>query len=376
MSWNSVIGQQRVKQLLQKSLASKRVAHAYLFYGPEGVGKDALALEFAKVLNCERQQQEACGECPSCKKMTMLQHPNVRLIFALPVGKGEKQGDDPVAVLTENQITEIREQIGIKSRDPYHHIEIGKANFIKINSVREIKRESSLTQIETGKKIFILLNADLMNTEAMNSLLKTLEEPLADTILLLTTSAKDQLLPTILSRCQLVRCDVLADEEVEHALVERDGADQASAQLATQLANGSYGIARRLLQKDVADERATAVDFVNRALRKKKNDVLNAVDELAAPNDRGSVERWLKLLQSWLRDAMILRTQTAVPTINEADRKSLESFVAHFPHANLVAAQSAVERAIAQVDKNVYLSLILINLSIDLKKTLSETVES
>jgi hypothetical protein len=131
-----------------------------------------------------------------------------------------------------------------------------------------------------------------------------------------------------------------------------------------------------LLQKDVADERATAVDFVNRALRKKKNDVLNAVDELAAPNDRGSVERWLKLLQSWLRDAMILRTQTAVPTINEADRKSLESFVAHFPHANLVAAQSAVERAIAQVDKNVYLSLILINLSIDLKKTLSETVES
>ncbi len=375
MSWDSVMGQHRVKQLLQKSLASKRVAHAYLFYGPEGIGKDALALEFAKALNCERQHTEACGECSSCKKMTMLQHPNVKLIFALPVGKGEKQGDDPIGVLTENQITEIREQIGIKSRDPYHQIEIGKANFIKINSVREIKRESSLTQIETGKKVFIFLNAELMNTEAMNSLLKTLEEPLPDTILLLTTSAKDQLLPTILSRCQLVRCDVLSDEDVEHALIEREGADQASAQLATQLANGSYGLARKLLQKDVADERATAVEFVRFALSKKKNNALNAVDELTASNDRSSVERWLKLLRSWLRDAMILRTQTAISTINDEDRKSLENFVAHFPHANLAAAQSAVERAIAQVDKNVYLSLLLINLSIDLKRTLSETIE-
>jgi len=376
MSWNFVIGQQRVKQLLQKSISSKRVAHAYIFYGSEGVGKDALVLEFAKVLNCERQQQEACGECSSCKKMITLQHPNVRLIFALPVGKNEKQGDDPVAVLTENQITEIREQLGIKSRDPYHHIEIGKANFIKINSVREIKRESSLSQIETGKKIFILLNAELMNTEAMNSLLKTLEEPLPNTILLLTTSGKDQLLPTILSRCQLVRCDVLSNEEVEHALMERDGADQASAQLAAQLANGSYGAAKRLLQKDVADERATAVEFVRYALSRGKNNVLNAIDEIAAPNDRASVERWLKLLQSWLRDAMILRTRTAISTINEEDRKSLENFVAHFPHANLAAAQSAVEGAIAQVDKNVYLPLILINLSIDLKRTLAETIES
>ncbi|HVN47318.1 MAG TPA: DNA polymerase III subunit delta' [Bacteroidota bacterium] len=375
MSWNSVIGQTRVKQLLQKSLTSNRVAHAYLFYGPEGVGKDALALEFAKVLNCERQQAEACGECPSCKKMAALQHPNIKLIFALPVGKGEKQGDDPIGVLTENQITEIREQIEIKSRNPYHYIEIGKANFIKINSVREIKRESSLTQIETGKKIFIFLNAELMNTEAMNSLLKTLEEPLPNTVLLLTTSAKDQLLPTILSRCQLVQCDVLSNEEVCRALIERDGADPASAQLATQLAHGSYGTARKLLQKDVADERATAVEFVRFALSKRKNNVLKAIDELTASNDRASVERWLKLLQSWLRDGMVLRTQTNIPTINEPDRKSLENFITNFPHANLSAAQSAVERAIAQVDKNIYLSLILINLSIDLKRTLSETIE-
>ena len=118
MSWSSIVGQERVKALLKRTLQSDQVAHAYLFYGPEGIGKDALALEFAKTLNCTKGGIEACGVCPHCQRMDSFQHPNVKLVFALPVGKNEKNGDDPINVLTEAQVAEVREQIQTKAKDP------------------------------------------------------------------------------------------------------------------------------------------------------------------------------------------------------------------------------------------------------------------
>ena len=212
MSWSSIIGQERVKILLKRTIQNDQIAHAYLFYGTEGVGKDALAIEFAKTLICTKNGTESCDTCNNCQRMNSFQHPNIKLVFALPAGKNEKNGDDPINVLTEVQVAELREQIQIKAKDRYKRIEIEKANFIKINSVRDIKREAAMSTTEDGKKIFIIFNADMMNAEASNSLLKTLEEPLQGTILLLTTSAKDQLLPTIISRCQLIKCDLLSDD--------------------------------------------------------------------------------------------------------------------------------------------------------------------
>ena len=109
--------------------------------------------------------------------MDSFQHPNIKLVFALPAGKNEKNGDDPINVLSDAQVADVRNQIQIKAKDPYYHIEIAKANFIKINSVRDIKREAGMSRIEEGRKIIIIFNADMMNAEASNSLLKTLEEP-------------------------------------------------------------------------------------------------------------------------------------------------------------------------------------------------------
>jgi len=130
-----------------------------------------------------------------------------------------------------------------------------KANFIKINSVRDIKHEASLSRTEEGKKIFVILNADMMNAEASNSLLKTLEEPLPGIILLLTTSVKDQLLPTIISRCQLLQCNSLQDAEIENALISKEEVDHSIARLAAQLSHGSYGNARRLSSLNMIEER-------------------------------------------------------------------------------------------------------------------------
>jgi len=218
MSWNSIIGQQRAQDILRRSIEQGRIAHAYLLWGPRGTGKDALAIEFAKTLLCERQGTEACDACPSCKKVQILQHPNVKLVFALPAAKADKGGDSVEAKFQPDVRDEIRNQLEQKAKNPYFHFEIPKATQINIGTIREIKRESSLSAFEKGKKIFIISDAEMMNDTSANSLLKVLEEPLSDTIFLLTTSRKEKLLPTIVSRCQSVRCNVLKDEEIEHAL--------------------------------------------------------------------------------------------------------------------------------------------------------------
>lgn len=371
MAWSNVIGQSRIKDLLKHSIAGKQLAHAYLFHGIRGIGKQPMAIEFARTLLCERQQPDPCDVCPNCRKVGSLQHPDVRLVFPLPVGKNEKTGDDPLAALEPEQIDLVREQLSLKAKNLYHQIQIPKANFIKINSVRDIKRVSSLTSVEGAKKLFLVFDADQMNPEASNSLLKTLEEPTENTLLILTSSGKDKLLPTIISRCQLLQFSPLRDAEVASALETIDGVTSDEALVVAKIAQGSYSVAKELLPTSVLVEREEVLRFLRASLGWKEVSLVEMIDGLASSHDRPAIERWLKLLQSWFRDALMLRTGTEQAESKTSSDQSLVSFVAKFPHANLEGAIQCVDNYIALVRKNVYLHLILTSLSFDLRKTLT-----
>lgn len=373
MSWDRIIGQKRVKELVRRVLASGSVAHAHLFWGGEGVGKDAMAIEFGRAINCQVNQVDPCGTCPSCRKVDLLQHPNISLICALPVGKNEQAGDDPVAGFTEDQIAAVQEQMKLKAENPYHKIAIPKANFIKINSVRNLRREASLSSFEGGKRVFILSNAEEMNAEASNSLLKTLEEPSSDSVFILTTAHKEQLLPTILSRCQLVQFDPLSEEELRDALVSRNGVEGEQAALIARLANGSYTAALEMLSIDIVAQRQEAVQFLRLVLGSLKIPLALEVERIATLGDRDAVERWMKLLGVWLRDAMVLRELGEEELLNRDQLKDLHSFNQKFPHARLSSALETVETSIALVGKNGYLPLVVTSLAIDLKHNLASS---
>jgi DNA polymerase III, delta'' subunit len=374
MGWNTIIGQERVKNLLRRSIERGQLAHAYLFYGIRGVGKQATAIEFARTILCLSSKSEACGECASCRKTALLQHPDLSLIIPLPVGKGEKTGDDPINSLEEDQIQTIRQQIALKSENPYYEIQIPKSNFIKINSVRNLKRISSLTSVEGSWKIFLICDADKMNAEASNSLLKTLEEPGDKTLLVLTTSEKDRLLPTIISRCQLVQFSPLTDQEIATALQEREHVPPDESMLAAKIAQGSYVVASELLSENLSAERKEVLDFIRVSLGWKEISRVDLIDELASSKDRNSIEHWLNVLQSWLRDAMVLRDARDSMALGAANDKEMQSFVQKFPKANIEQAIHSVETCIALVRKNVYLHLLLTTLSFDLKRTLAESI--
>jgi DNA polymerase-3 subunit delta' len=294
------------------------------------------------------------------------------MVFALPVGKSETKGDDPIEALSEEQLDAVHEQLRLKAESHYHRIEVPKATFIKINSVREVKRQSALSTFEEGRKVFLILNAEEMNEEASNSLLKTLEEPSRDTVFVLTTSERDKVLPTILSRCQHVQFDRLEESDMRDHLVSHHGVEQEQAELVAKLSDGNYARAYELLSVDIKSEREEAVQFMRSALSAKPLLIFLEVERLSASSNRPAVERSLRMLQVWLRDALLL--QERGPSGNGHEHDDVCRFIEKFPKANLSSALESVEASIALLSKNVYLPLILTNLAIDLKK--HSTVDS
>ncbi len=378
MSWNSIIGQTHIKDNFRPAIANKRLAHAYLFSGPEGTGKSAFALELAMVLNCDKKKVDACSTCPSCLKFESLQHPNLHLVFPLPVGKNEKYGDDPLAKLSDDDIAMIQEEIHRKATNRYHQITVAKANSIKVNSVREIRKESSMSMFEEGKRVFIILNAEDLTDEAANALLKTLEEPHEDTLLILTTSQPDRLLPTIISRCQHVRFGPIDEQEIKKTLISQKDIPEKEAMLIAKLSNGRYGKALALTETVLKEWYTQAIVFLRKILYGSRQELLAEIDRLVSEYERAELEEFLLMLQSWLHDAMLVKAATRMKKdLIEGD--TIEKFVLHHPNVNYPSLVESIQLAISVLNKNVYIPLVLINLAIELREqivTSSEEVSS
>ena len=369
MIWPRVIGQERVKRALLSALTNDRLPHAYLFHGSEGVGKDAMAMELARVIHCEREEEQACNACSSCRRMDTLQHPDVRLIMALPAGKSEQSNDSPFARLTPDDVLVIQEQIRLKAENAYHQIVIPRATTVRINSIRELRRESAMSSSDGRRRVFIVSRADEMNAEASNAILKTLEEPAGHSLLILTNSHRDALLPTVLSRCQSVRFDLLTEQDIAGALVTRNHVKTEEATLVARLAGGRYVRALQLLDEDLADERRKVLLFVREALGNNAVLLGKRVEELSSSKEREPVRRFLGLLLLWFRDALVCRHGGVIVNVDQQD--DLQRFVAKFPRADLAGVVADIEQAVFLVDRNVYIKLIFLQLAVQLRRNIT-----
>ncbi len=366
MTWDRIIGQPRAIRALRTAIATGRMPHAWLFSGQEGVGKDAAAIEVARVLRCSSPgpDAEACGLCHGCTTTGELQNANVRFVFALPAGKGEDaRGDAPLLKLSDTEISQIQEQIAAKARDPYFNISIPRAQQIKISSIREVKRDFSLVSTEPGWRVVIISEAHQMGEEAANAFLKTLEEPSPRTMLILTTSQRTRMLPTILSRCQEIRFDLLTDEQIADALRERNGADGPSAALLARLAGGSYSRAVELLNGDLNQLRHDVVTFLRAALKRSPLAIHAEIERLTSGGDRLRIEQTLALLALWLRDVLAMRLGGEDAVVNRDQLKDLASFESRFSAAPIDRMVRDVEETIRAVRSNAQIPLAFAVLS-------------
>jgi len=370
MAWASIIGQEAIKGFLQRAILQGRIAPAYCFWGPEGVGKDALALEFAKLLNCQAPRRsaggiEACDRCSDCQQAARLEHPSIRLVFALPPPKNRSESSALLG-LSDDHIALLREELRRKAENPYHNITLPNALQIHISAIRDLQRTLSLAAPRPGRRrVVIISEADALTTEAANACLKTLEEPHDDVVFLLTTSRRDHLPPTILSRCQQLYCPALPEEALVAALRERHRLSETEARLIAAFAQGSYAQALTFLEHDLRNLRQQVLSLLRLALKpgRFRLQLLHAIEELFGSADRIRAELLLSLLAFWLRDAFILSHGGGSDLLLNADEEgTLRRFLQRFPEADIGAMVIAVEHALQQLRRYVSIPLLVVTL--------------
>ena len=380
--WSNVIGEERVKHILQRAIARDMLPGAYLFSGPEGTGKDAAAIELAKAINCTNPSPsgrgqgegiEACDECASCQGIASFASTSIQFVHALP-----KKSDDDDAELKEEDVAIVREQRAAKAADPYYNIEIPRAQAIHIGQIRELRLSLARSIAGAKKRVVIISEADMMNPQSQNAFLKTLEEPHADTLIILTSSNANGLLPTVHSRTQEVRFDVLAVEDIRQALIARESLAEADADFLARIAAGSYSRARAMAGDDVKQMRSEIVGFLRMGLSKSRRNAALEIDKILPRSGGGkflekrqAVEQRLGLLTLWLRDALALSTKAEGEIINRDQLEDLTKFVVRLGDPRrIIAAIASVDRAMHRVRLQLQLRAVMLQLVVELEQAL------
>ncbi len=312
-----LLGQPGPSAFLRGVVAGGRFANAYLFLGPAGVGKGTAALAFARALLCEtrnrvspdeglfappaapaaaRAADDACGVCSACGKAAELQHPDLKFLF--PVSGEEKDLDD---TLVETQQA-MRE-------DPFFVFGYEKAASIRLSLTRDLLRELAYRPYEGERRVVVVRDADRMREDQYSALLKSIEEPGASTVWVLTTSRPSRLPATILSRCQRVRFAPLAESVVRDFLEARLGIGARQARILAALSSGS--LARALVLRDLEplEERDGALALLEPARRGDPAALWKAVQGFNRFGRAGRevLRRLVEYHQLWLRDLLRAR---------------------------------------------------------------------
>ena len=307
MSFTSVIGQDSVKQRLVQMVRLNRLSHALLFLGPEGSGALPMALAFAQYVVCEKANgtdADACGVCPSCVKAASLIHPDIH--YAYPVIP-KKPGDKPIST---DYASEWREFIG---QYPYGNSFdwlqfIGADNRqgnITARECGDIIHKLNLKSFGGGYKILLLWMPEYLEKEG-NRLLKLIEEPPANTLFLLVAENESLILPTILSRTQLVKIPLPDETEIANALTERAGLETAQARQIAVLSEGNYHEALQLIRHADDDWQGVLREWLNAILKMGPIAQVKWIDETAKLG-RERQKQFLRYFNHLLEQAIRLR---------------------------------------------------------------------
>lgn len=284
--FDQLAGNQRVKDLLKRMLESDRVPGALLLSGEEGVGKKLFAIELAKALNCRSPNGvEACDSCAACLRISRFNYP-----------QSDKAEDWEQLIRTDHA------DVGMV---------VAPKRVLRVDQMRAIEREANYRPFEGKARVFLIDDAEKLNEQSANALLKILEEPPRTSHIVLITARPAILLPTIRSRCQVVRFSPLSVAEIEEYLL-RDKTPAraiapAEARLRARLAGGSLA---RALESDVAgyQSQREAMLRVLGALAVTGNwaDLLGAAEEMNDAKHKDDYESSLDILEALVRDAWLL----------------------------------------------------------------------
>lgn len=370
VSFKQIIDQDIAKKILQGAIREKRLAHAYLFTGPAGVGKWFTAIQVAKAVNCLKEADDSCDDCTSCRKVSRLIHPDLNLIFPLPpVSAGRKGKKEKEEEEQGNRAKFIQEKIA----NPYRIVKFEKPGSISIDEIRNAQKRLQYTPMEGKVKVLIVQDPEKMSPEAENSFLKTLEEPPRDSLLIFISSEPEKLLPTIVSRCQRVRFKRISDELIVKVLEKELGLLEKKALHFARLSEGSLGLTLSLAEGEKDELRLKGLEFLRVIEKKDRFELVDFVNQLLQDYERESVLQLLASLLSLLRDLyVVLAVKEDERLLNPDLKNELEKFADSLKKPEQVQAGiSSVEKIRSDLLRNVNLKLALLNLGFELRNSFS-----
>jgi DNA polymerase-3 subunit delta' len=372
-----LVGQDAAVSVLRRALVSARVPTAYLFTGPAHVGKATLATAFAQAANCDDPHQpddptalDACGVCSTCTRIAAGRYPDFhtvgpRLRLKLP---GRETQDAEGALVEARQARLVAQMEGA---------------LIDLEAIDSVVAEASRAALEARRRVFLVENADTMNEEAANHLLKTLEEPPAASTFVLTTSRPEQLLPTILSRCQEIRLQPMSTSQLREAVAAHFSAlTAAQQQQVVALGGGAYGRATALvgnlglleLRRELLEQLAGLPDRQPWEAMRQAEVLLDTVERwwlteqpdelgqqlLKAGHDRvirTKLKEILEVMEVWFRDLLVLDDPERI--INQDFAAELRYAAGVYGAEASLQARQELERTRGDMENNANLRLAL-----------------
>jgi DNA polymerase-3 subunit delta' len=293
--FSELTGNTRVKEALQRMITSGRLPGALLFAGEEGVGKKLFALEVARALNCRTPKDgEACGVCSACVRIKKLNYP---------------ERDDA------EEWTQI-----IWTDHPDVGLVVAPKRVLRVEQMRQIEKEANFRPFEGKARVFLIDEADKLNDASANALLKVLEEPPRTSYLILITARPAMLLPTILSRCQMIRFAPLTPAEIETHLVQHERADSKTARLRARAAGGSIGRALAGDLETFTAQRKAMLGVLNAlVVTSDRAQLLRSAEQLNEAQYKDEFEERLDVLETLIRDAWMLSLGTKTELLVNED---------------------------------------------------------
>ena len=370
MQFKDVIGQDSTKQKLIQAVEEDRIPHAQLLVGPQGNGKLALALAFAQYINCpNKQHNDSCGVCSSCRKFTKLIHPDLH--FTIPVIKTAAI-DKPTS---SDYMTKWR-QYFLENPYPQYEkwmqviAEENKQGAIYVDEAKDLIHKLNQKSYEAEYKVSIIWLPETMNITCANKILKILEEPPAKTIFILISEAEEKLLSTIRSRCQFIRVPKISDLDLENAIANIAESSNMNPATIARLARGNYFMAIEIMQNDeLRSYNLLQFTLIMRyGYGRKLQEILSWSEEIAGI---GRVKQmgFLKYCGEFLRENFLFNLKEAdLIYMDEPEAEFSQKFSPFINEKNVLHLFREFEKAYTDISMNGNSKLIFTDLGLKVSK--------
>jgi len=370
-----IVSDKAVKHLLAE-VKNDRIGHAQMFIGQEGSGKLPLAIAFSQFLLCDNpDNNDSCGLCPHCQKMSSLTHPDLHFAFPVPISKADKVSSSDDLRSEWNQMILKQPNFGIENW--LEQIgSVGKNPIIGVDESRSILKKLSLKSFSGKYKIMIIWLPEKMNAQAANKMLKLLEEPPSNTLFLLLCDNSETILPTIISRTQSLNIPALKAEQIATYLNKKNGIDKAVAHSVASLSQGNMVDALNTVHGDKAQHAYfdLFVKLMRSAYAANPNDLMNVSDEIAEL-DKEKQKNFVKYGLHVFRESIIMNyMKDQLLNLREDEKAFLNKFAKFINNQNITELMEEFNEAHYHLERNANSKILFTDLVIKLTKLVRKGV--